>query len=238
MNGSSSNVEHIALMNIHPVQQLFRARILNRLFESLQRHAGLQSQCNLSAGLGAQRIPAFGLSARLADLVRLLIVGMDLHRQLVAGKKKLYQQWKAIAETRGLPDQIAAVLLREFAKCAPCQRPVGYPVVSPSQPGLADRLLHSPGVNRTKIANTPRALVEDGHQQEWIKFRHQPTRWRRICACAPVRAPGSRLKLHTKPGCGLACRSLHPEPQPRALRARVFAPHRMPSSSRRARSNG
>src|ERR1035438_3422493 len=106
---------------------------------------------------------------------------MDLHRQLVAGKEKLHQQRKAIVETRGLPDQIAAVVLRELAKCAPCQRPVGYPVVFPSQPALADRLLHNSPVNRTKIANTPRALVEDGHQQEWIKFRSEERRVGKEC---------------------------------------------------------
>jgi len=60
-------------------------------------------------------VPTFSLATRLAAFPRLLIIGMHLHRQLVAGEQELYQQRKAMFVGRSLTDNVTTKLLGQFS---------------------------------------------------------------------------------------------------------------------------
>src|SRR5208337_1826030 len=221
------------------VEQLFSTIAADCVFEILQCCPGLQPQRNLGSGFRGKRIPALGFSAGLTRPSRLLIVGMHLYRELVAGEKEFHQQWKTVFVPRRRAHKITAVLFRQFAERTSRQRPIRDPIVLPREPALANWLLDDPGVDGPQIADTPGPFVEDRDQQERVEVGHGTvTHWRRTCAFAPIRAPGFRAKLRTPGECGPGYRSLRLVPQPRAPRAVVCARHPMPSSVRRVRNNG
>src|SRR5208337_942806 len=147
--------------------------VADRLLEILQGRPGLQPQRDLGSGFRQERIPAFGFATGLTGPSRLLIVRMYLHGQFVTGKQKLREQRESIVAVRGCPHKITAVLLRQLAQRAPRQRPIGYAIVFPSEPALADALGNHPGVDWPKITDAPRAFVKDGDQQEWVEFGHE-----------------------------------------------------------------
>src|SRR5215831_4901506 len=75
MYSSASDVNHVALIYVDPVQQILGTLLVNRSFQLRRSHARLQAKSNLGARLSVSHIPALGLSPRLADTQGLLVIG-------------------------------------------------------------------------------------------------------------------------------------------------------------------
>src|ERR1035437_3756166 len=101
MYRAAGNVNHLALVDVDPVKQLFRALVMDALLELSARNAGLQSESDLRSGLGMGYVPAFGFAPGLAEALRGFVVGVYLDREFVRGKEKLQKQRKALWVARG-----------------------------------------------------------------------------------------------------------------------------------------
>src|ERR1035441_6579810 len=103
MHRATGHVNHLALINIDPVEQLFRALVMDGLLELSQSNAGLQVQGDLRSRLGMGHVPAFGFAPGLAEALSGGVVGVHLDRELFLGKQKLQKQRKAPWVGRGVP---------------------------------------------------------------------------------------------------------------------------------------
>ena len=65
---------------------------MNAGLDLVQRYAGLEARGYLRAWLSIKSVPALGLAARLAVLVRHVVIGMHLDAEFFAGKDYLDQQ--------------------------------------------------------------------------------------------------------------------------------------------------
>src|SRR5882762_6583937 len=74
MHRAGGDVNHLALVNIDPVKQLFRALVMDGLLKLSARDAGLQSERDLRSRLGMRHVPAFGLAPGLAETLRGFVV--------------------------------------------------------------------------------------------------------------------------------------------------------------------
>src|SRR5208282_2921686 len=86
---SAGYVNHFALIDVDPVEQLFRTIFLDGLLELSHGNTGLQSKSDLRSGFGVGYVPAFGLAPGLAEALRGSVVGVHLDGKLFFGKKKL-----------------------------------------------------------------------------------------------------------------------------------------------------
>src|ERR1700675_3404961 len=75
MHRAAGNVNHFALIDVDPVEELFRALVMDALFKLSAGDAGLQSERNLRSGLGMCHVPAFGFAPRLAEALCGGVVG-------------------------------------------------------------------------------------------------------------------------------------------------------------------
>src|SRR5580765_1971262 len=67
MYRSARDIDHLALIDVDPVQQFFSPLFANRLLELRGSDASLQSQSDLRTGLGMGHVPALCLPPRLAE---------------------------------------------------------------------------------------------------------------------------------------------------------------------------
>src|SRR5208337_2178113 len=67
MHRAAGNVNHLALIDVDPVKQLFGAPFVDALLELSARNAGLQSERNLRSRLGVGHVPAFVFAPGLAE---------------------------------------------------------------------------------------------------------------------------------------------------------------------------
>src|SRR5664279_244106 len=64
---TASYINHLALIDIDPVEQIFGTIFLDALLELSHRNSGLQTERDLRSGLGMGYVPAFGLAPGLAE---------------------------------------------------------------------------------------------------------------------------------------------------------------------------
>src|SRR5271169_5545640 len=94
-------VDHFSLIDIDPVEQLFRALFVAGLFELSHGNAGLQSERDLRSGFSVGYVPAFGLAPGLAEALRGGVVEVHLDGEFFLREQKLQQQRKALRIARG-----------------------------------------------------------------------------------------------------------------------------------------
>ena len=114
MHGAAGYVNHLALVDVDPVEELFRALFMDALLELSARDSRLQSERNLRSGLGMGHVPAFGFAPRLAKALRGSVVGMHLDRQFFLRKQKLQEQRKALRIARGRSHEFGPMILAQF----------------------------------------------------------------------------------------------------------------------------
>ncbi len=171
MHGSGIHVDHIALVDVNPVEQRLQANFRDGAFHLGLGDSGFKAQPHLRPRLGAQDIPALRLAACLTDLRRAFIIRMHLYRKLFPRKKKLDQQRKALRAAAA--QQIGAERPAEFAQRAPGQRAVGDGTAFAGEPYLADGVTGNfTSVVRRKTARTPYPLLKYRAQQQWIEIGH------------------------------------------------------------------
>src|SRR5258707_1902258 len=175
--GSTRNVDHVAGVDVDPIQQLFCGPCVNRLFQLSHGDARLQSQGDLRSGPGMGNVPAFRLAPWLAHAERLLVIGMNLNRKLLVREKKLEQQRKPLGIARCLTNHVTLVFVAQLRKSPSLKPSVGYLAVIASQPGLADLLVELViRINRRQIVRAPRARIKPGERQQWIeRFKDKRT---------------------------------------------------------------
>jgi hypothetical protein len=78
MHGAGGYVNHFALVDVDPVEQVLGGLIMDSFFELRHGDAGLQSEADLRAGLGVGHVPAFGFAPGLTEALRSSVVGVDL----------------------------------------------------------------------------------------------------------------------------------------------------------------
>ena len=163
---------------------------LNRLFQLTRRDAGLQSESDLGSGCSLGHIPALGFPPRLAYATGLLVIGMNLHRELLVWEQKLKQKWEAAVVAGGLADQVAAMLLTQLRETLAGEWPVCHFAFVAGQPRLANLLLEFVvGINRREIVRAPRARVEACEHQQWIQLFHDRLHKKRPLAERPRSPP-------------------------------------------------
>src|SRR5258708_20308729 len=67
MHRASGYINHLALVDVDPVEQLFRALVVDALLELSARYAGLQSERDLRSCLVLGHVPPFGFPPRLPE---------------------------------------------------------------------------------------------------------------------------------------------------------------------------
>ncbi len=92
----ASAVNQIAWLKIDPIEQILGAVGEDGGLKLRFADSGLQSESDLGSGQALGHVPALCLAARLSQFAGSLVIGMHLHRQLVAREKKLRQQRKTI----------------------------------------------------------------------------------------------------------------------------------------------
>src|SRR5580700_7985668 len=190
VHGAAGNINHFTLKDINPVEKLFSwavgAIVVDGLRELLARDPRLQAERNLRSGPGVGNVPTFSLTPRLAEALRGLVVGMNLHRKFFLGKQELQQQWKAPRITRGRAHEFVAKFLAQIGERALRQRTICDHAVVASQPGFSDAFVEFViGVDGRKVHCAPRAGVEGGLHQEWIELDHGTT----VANTQPVMKP-------------------------------------------------
>src|ERR1022692_4327656 len=136
MHRATSHVNHLALINIDPVEQLFRALVMDGLLELSQSNAGFQA---LSGG----------------------VVGVHLDRELFLGKQKLQKQWKAPSVGRGGAHEFGAEFFAQDSERSFRQRTICNQAVVAGEPGFADSFVEFViWIDRRKVECAPRARVE------------------------------------------------------------------------------
>src|ERR1022692_4301316 len=94
-------VNHLALIDVNPVEQVFGAILVDGLFELSRSNARLQAERDLRSWLSMGHVPAFGFTPRLAEALRGGVVGVHLDREFFFGKQKLQKQRKTLRVARG-----------------------------------------------------------------------------------------------------------------------------------------
>ena len=174
MHRAAGHVNHLALIDVDPIEQLFRAIFLDALRELSHGNAGLQAQGNLRSGLGMRHIPAFGFAPGLAEALRDCVVGMYLDRKLFLRKQKLQKQRKTLRIASGRAHQFRAEFLAEICQRPFRQRSVRDHAVVAGEPGFPDSFVEFViGIDGGKIERAPRARVEGGRHQEWVELGHR-----------------------------------------------------------------
>ena len=178
MHRAASHVNHLALIDVDPVEQFFGAILLDGLPELPHGDAGLQTERDLRSGLSVGDVPALSFAPRIAEPLRRGVVGVNLHREFFLGKQELHQQRKALRVARGRTHQVGAEFLAQVCQRSFRQRPVRDHAVVAGQPGFSDALVEFViGVDRGKIECAPGARVEGGLHQEWIELGHGNNDW-------------------------------------------------------------
>src|SRR5437660_8028388 len=95
MNRSGVHIDHVALADLDPVQQLLHPDFADGVFNFRLGCAGVQTYSYRCSWFGVEYVPALGLSTWLTLAHGYVIIGMHLDRKLVVREKKLNQQWKA-----------------------------------------------------------------------------------------------------------------------------------------------
>ena len=91
-------------------------------------------------------------------LPRLLVVRMDLHRQFVAEERETSRGGESDRRnTQLVPPDRGRIVFESSPRVRPARGPLATRLFSQVNPAFANRLLHNFSVNRTKIANTPKA---------------------------------------------------------------------------------
>jgi hypothetical protein len=134
VDGACRDVDHIALRDRTPVNQLGDGAVLYRGAQFLQRDLVFQSDAYLRIGLGRKDIPGLALAIRHSQCAGESVVRMNLDRQWFAGEQEFEEQ------SRGL-----GMLVRPFEP--------------QFANGIGRAVKAAPGV---QIADPPR-LVNDPH---------------------------------------------------------------------------
>ncbi len=124
-------------------------------------HSSLQAQRHGRSGFGFQHIPALRLATRLAQRLRLRVVRMHLHRQLL--------HWETASSPAGETRRRSPRDISE--RVLPAKTPVFDDALRPGQPCLAHQLA-GPGIRipGPQIALTPDALAEP-----WLQPKRRNT---------------------------------------------------------------
>src|SRR5438552_12958924 len=95
MDCSGIHIDHVALADIDPVQQLLHFDLADGAFDLCLGRAGLETHTYRCSWFGLEYVPALGLSTRITLARGSFIIGVHLDRKLVMREQKLDQQWKA-----------------------------------------------------------------------------------------------------------------------------------------------
>ena len=126
-----------------------------------------QSQADVRTSTSLQHVPALGLAAGQADLLRGIVVGMHLDRELVLGKDDFHQQRKTVASLGGGAIQIAIELVGQFPEGASGERTVGDSAVFAGKPNFADGFFADlmRWIKSREIVRAPDTLMKVRQQQ-------------------------------------------------------------------------
>src|SRR5689334_25399014 len=80
------DVDHVAYLYGNPVQKLLHVLGMDRGFNLSPIYSWLESESNGRFWSGGEHVPTFSFSARLADLFRAFVIGMNLHREALFRK--------------------------------------------------------------------------------------------------------------------------------------------------------
>ena len=166
---SSGYVNHFARINIDPVQQLLGAFFRDGLLEGAGGDPRFEPHRYLRSRLGRGHIPALGLSPGLPRSLRLHIIGMHLHRELLVREQKLQQQRKPVGIASRFAHQGPAAFLAQLGKRHARQRSVRHLAVVPRKPGFPDLFVKLViRINGRKVGRAPRTWIERGLHFQWI----------------------------------------------------------------------
>jgi len=162
MHSARIDKDHLAGGNRFGMQALLQRACGDLRLHLMERHSWLQAHRQTRPGLCRQRIPALGLAARGAILLRHRVIGMHLHAEFVGGKQHLHQQGRSRLGRIGTK-QRRRMLRKNHIKALACQRAAPNKTHIAGQPCLANqrlvvsRHLVKPG---KQIAKAPRAYIK------------------------------------------------------------------------------
>src|SRR6185369_684268 len=120
MNRAGRRIEDIAGFHRLPEQLVLNRSVERRLAKLLTRHHLAHAKADNRVRFGGEDHPSLILSAPIAGRMRGSIVGMNLHRELLAGEEIFDQQFRIVAARILEPDLADGIsIFRHIAKAGP-----------------------------------------------------------------------------------------------------------------------